>query len=92
MIHDLVKGRKVSSIVFVASFGLAMAGLIFESSMAQAGEDPHAHHRKMLENSKSGDGNSAEIVLPDTELVTQDGMSVRLKSDVVADRIVEILV
>jgi len=90
MIHDLAKGRKVSSIVFVASFGLAMAGLIFESSMAQAGEDPHAHHRQMLENSKSGDGNSAEIVLPDTELVTQDGMSVRLKSDVVADRIVVI--
>ncbi len=52
--------------------------------------DPHAHHRKMLEEQNQSVGNFADIALPDAVLLTQDGVQVNLKNDVVGDRIVVI--
>jgi len=87
-------GRKYFSVVLAGFASLAIAWLNPILSTAQADEDPHAQHRQIIENNKSGDksgnGNSADIILPDAELVTQDGLSVRLRSDVVADKIVVI--
>lgn len=57
---------------------------------SQAGDDPHAHHRQMQESASGQADQSIEIVLPDTELVSQDGVPLRLKSDIVGDRIVVI--
>ena len=49
--------------------------------------DPHAQHRKMLNQVKKSE---STLTLPDTELVTQHGKRRRLNSEIVAGRIVVI--
>jgi len=50
-------------------------------------DDPHAHHRAMLDT-PAGPAKSADIDLKDLTLVDQDGTEVRFVSDVIGDRIV----
>lgn len=52
-----------------------------------AEDDPHAHHRAMLE-SPAEPAQSADVDLRDRTLVDQDGRDVRFVSDVIGDRIV----
>ena len=76
--------RIIGTIFLTATLGLA-SGI----PNARANDpDPHAHHRKMLEEQHQAVGNFTDIVLPDAVLLTQDGVEVSLKSDVVGGRIV----
>jgi len=53
--------------------------------------DPHAKHRAMMmKKSQAGEAMSVDVDLRDNSLLTQDGTVVRLKTDVVGDRIVVI--
>ena len=57
---------------------------------AAAGEDdPHAHHRAMMEKPAEAP-KSADVDLKDRELLTQDGEPVKVVSDVIGDRVVVI--
>ena len=51
------------------------------------GDDPHAHHRAMLEK-PAEPAQSADVDLRDRTLVDQEGRDVRFVSDVIGDRIV----
>ena len=66
----------------VTSMGFALPSV----AIAQE-SDPHAHHRKMLQNTKQSE---SKLILPDTELVTQYGKRRRLNSEIVDGRIVVI--
>lgn len=52
--------------------------------------DPHAHHNKMAHQSKKSVSNQDNIILPDTELITQYGVHRRLNSEIIDGRIVVI--
>lgn len=52
-------------------------------------EDPHAHHRAML-NKPAEPAKSTRVELLDHTLVNQDGNQVKFSSDVIGDRIVVI--
>jgi len=54
----------------------------------QSGADPHAQHRAMLMQPQPKPGASTTVQLHDRALLTQDGESVRLVSDIIGDRIV----
>jgi len=51
-------------------------------------QDPHAHHKSMLDKQAQPQGSTTELNLPDAILSTQDGVQVTLTEDVVADNIV----
>ena len=53
------------------------------------GEDPHAHHKAML-NKPAEPAKSTAVDLKDLPLIDQDGNEVRFVSDVIGDRIVVI--
>lgn len=53
---------------------------------AASGDDPHAAHRAAA--AKQSMGETIEIRLSDSALLTQDGQEVKFKSDLVGDRIV----
>ena len=53
-------------------------------------DDPHAVHRAMLHNPKPISASSAQVKLPDLELLDQDGRRVKFRSDLVKDRLVVI--
>jgi protein SCO1/2 len=79
--HILQRARGAALCLGV-SMGLALA------SVAVAQEsDPHANHRKMLQQTKQSE---SKLILPDTELVTQHGDRRRLGSEIVDGRIVVI--
>jgi len=55
------------------------------------GEDPHAHHRAMLEQKATlREEEVPELTIPDVELLDQEGRSVHFYSDLVAGRVVAI--
>ena len=92
--NRLFAGGKAVCAVVVA-FVLVFTGPVAhaEAATEQAStvvEDAHAKHRQMLHDSKKAAPDSIGIVLPDTELVTQDGIPVNFRNDVVGDRIVVI--
>ncbi len=94
MLNNSAAGGKATLIVCLAAFlNLAGPGLRAEPVQEQlnkAADDPHAQHRQMLHKAKTSATRSIDITLSDTELVTQDGIPVKLKSDVVSDKIVVI--
>ncbi len=78
--------RIIATILITATLALTSG-----APHAQASDpDPHAHHRKMLEEQNQAGANFADIALPDAVLLTRDGVQVNLKNDVVGDRIVVI--
>ena len=94
MLNNSSAGGKATLIVCLAAFlNLAGPGLRAEPAQEQsnkAADDPHAQHRQMLHKAKTSATRSIDITLSDTELVTQNGVAVKLKSDVVGDKIVVI--
>lgn len=71
----------------------AVASLIFVvPCVSAAGQDadPHAQHRQMMQKQASieSKASSADIDVPDVNLLTQHGKSVNLRTDVVGDKIV----
>ena len=94
MLNNSSAGGKAILIICLAAFlNLAGPGLRAEPVQEQsnkAADDPHAQHRQMLHKAKTSATRSIDITLSDTELVTQNGISVNLKSDVVGDKIVVI--
>jgi len=89
----LASGRVVLLLLLAAGLNLAGPGPRAEPAQEQSNkavEDPHAQHRQMLRNPNKSATHSIDINLSDTELVTQDGIPVKLKSDVVSDKIVVI--
>ncbi len=54
---------------------------------SDGGADPHAAHKAML-NKKASKASSIKLNLSDAELLNRDGETVRLKTDVMAERIV----
>ena len=54
---------------------------------AEAGEDPHAHHRAMMAK-PAETAQAAQVELRDLPLTDQDGRDLRFVSDVVGDRVV----
>ena len=68
---------------------LALAGLLAFPVVAQAAEsDPHANHRQMMKAKAEQRAQAAILEIGDTQLVTQDGETKSLISDIVGDRIV----
>lgn len=72
-----------------------LAALMFLApAVSAAGDDtdPHAHHRQMMQQDAKleSKANSADVQIPDVNLLTQHGDTVNLRSDVVGDRIVVI--
>ena len=66
---------------------LSLLGMPF----AQAGEeDPHAHHKAMIEKSKKKTvaAEPADIDLRDRTLLDQNGREVKFVSDIISDKIV----
>ena len=51
------------------------------------GDDPHAHHRAMV-NKTAGEAKSSNIDLREHELLNQNGKSVRFVNDVIGDKII----
>ncbi len=70
--------------MLLAGFMLLLPAAFAEDS------DPHAKHRKMAQDAKKSEPTRDSITLPDTILVTQNGKSVRLGSDIADGRIVVI--
>lgn len=68
----------------------ASPGLMMPSLLLAQESDPHASHRKMMHQAGKEKPNQEHITLPDTELITQNGEHKRLRSDIVAGRIVVI--
>jgi len=81
-------------LALAAAVGLMQAGSVLAADehehnhMATDPNNPHAAH--MAAMAQGGAGAAAEIKVPDTTLVNQDGKPVRLKSDVLGDKIVVI--
>ena len=76
-----------------ARYALVRLGLLILLSgfvlTAMAEElDPHAHHREMMKKSQPGPSAQATVEVPDMTLLTQDGDSIKLASEVMGDRIV----
>ena len=74
---------------------LSLSGLLF-ATLPLAAQDGHEHHRQMLaaHAESHADDIQAEalgaMVIPDTELVDQDGNKVRFYTDLVKDRVVAV--
>jgi len=73
----------------------ALAGVFFALSLATASvtasaddEDPHAHHRMMMQQKKDMAAQAVTVNLPEGMLVNQAGESVDLAGDIVGDHIV----
>jgi protein SCO1/2 len=56
--------------------------------MKHGEKEGHEKHKAMLKDSKSEDQTNVEVHLHDLELVTQDGESVKFKSDLIGDKLV----
>lgn len=68
---------------------VAMALASLPAATIAADEDPHAHHRKMMQQQKPDTAAEAvRVELPDGLLINQAGESVDLAQDVIGDRIV----
>lgn len=76
----------------VALTVMLMAGfvLVIPAAFADDSDDPHAQHRKMVQEAKHSEPTRDSITLPDTVLVTQNGESVRFASEIASGRIVVI--
>ena len=88
-----MSGAKLRRCKALASGAMATFVLLLSTGSASGQEpDPHAHHRQMMQQqtqqeSKPG---SADVLISDVRLLTQDGDSVNLRNDVIGDRIVVI--
>ena len=68
---------------------MALAGLLAFPVVAQEAEsDPHAHHRQMMKAKAEQKAQAAILKIGDAQLITQDGETKSLSSDIVGDRIV----
>lgn len=75
----------VQALVLVM-LGIGVAGT--PSVAMAADEDPHAHHRKMMQKPDKPKAQAATIELEDHTLVDQHGKPVQLTTDIIGDRIV----
>ncbi len=69
---------------------LALFGLLALPAVADEGAepDPHAHHRQMMKAQAEQKAQAALLEIGDAQLITQDGETKSLSSDIVGDRIV----
>jgi protein SCO1/2 len=81
------------AVLFIAAGLLALNGHAADTghehhaSAAAGADDPHAHHRAMM-NRPAEPGGSTEVELLDLELIDQNGDGMKFVSDVIGDRIV----
>jgi protein SCO1/2 len=76
--------------MLVCGTGLAVQEPMYQHdhqhhTMAE-GEDPHAAHRAMLHQPQPITASTAQVKLPDLELLDQDGRSLKFRSDLVQNR------
>ena len=71
-----------------ASFGLALAAALAAGPLAAADHSHHQHHAAAPAAAKPVAGEAVQVKLADTALTDQLGRPVRLKTDVIAERIV----
>jgi len=69
---------------------LALFGLLALPAVADEGAepDPHAHHRQIIKAQAEQKAQAALLEIGDAQLITQDGETKSLSSDIVGDRIV----
>ncbi len=68
---------------------MALVGLLACPVTAEeADSDPHAHHREMMKAKAEQKAQAAILEFGDAQLITQDGETKSLSSDIVGDRIV----
>lgn len=68
---------------------MALVGLMaFPVVAAEAEPDPHADHRQMMKAKTEQKAQAAILEIGDAQLITQDGETKSLSSDIVGDRIV----
>ena len=73
----------------IAGASLALFGLLAFPVVAEEAEsDPHAHHRQMMKAQAEQKAQAALLEIRDAQLITQDGETKSLSSDIVGDRIV----
>lgn len=73
----------------IAGASLALFGLLALPAVAEEAEsDPHAHHRQMMKAQAEQKAQAAILEIGDAQLITQDGETKSLSSDIVGDRIV----
>ena len=92
MKYELKPALNILSLVL--ALGLAPAGVHAEEGgheqhqhAASGDDDPHAHHRAMM-NKPAEPAQSADVDLLDMALVDQNGAEMKFVSDVIGDRIV----
>lgn len=74
---------------YIAGASLALFGLLAFPAVAEEAEsDPHAHHRQMMKAQAEQKAQAAILEIGDARLITQDGETKSLSSDIVGDRIV----
>jgi protein SCO1/2 len=78
--------RKLKYAALLAMIAMLPASAALADRIEEA--DPHAKHRAMMNESAVPEPAQASVTLNDSVLLDQDGKSVRLVSDVIADRIV----
>jgi protein SCO1/2 len=73
----------------IAGACMVLAGLLAFPVLAEEPEtDPHAHHRQMMKAAAEQKAQAAILEIGDAQLITQDGETKSLSSDIVGDRIV----
>ena len=69
--------------------GLLAFPVVAEDTVAEEAEsDPHANHRQMMKAKAEQKAQAAFLEIGDAQLITQDGETKSLSSDIVGDRIV----
>jgi len=66
---------------------LMVAAVLLLAASVRAADDPHAHHRHMMQSAPPADAAALRIDLPEVVLTNQDDVDVDLTGDVLADRI-----
>lgn len=79
--------RLVSCLLFAVGTGVASAAMdhVHEPDQA-ANVDPHAHHKVVLENEQLA--GAVELVLHDVEMLDQNNVRLKFKSDVIGENLV----